>query len=149
MTVLGSDWDFDTHWVSDVGTLDGRLLEWTLPEKQSHPVGFTLNLVDVKKERKVVCCVKIEEYSKGHIQIPSGVIKDQKGLDEMVVVAVSTLQRMRVKIKNEGTGTGTRAVGPEVAGKVDMDFAKNSFKADWQTASVAGGGAGDVSYNMV
>lgn len=136
MNVLGLDWEFDTDWVSDVGTLDGRLLEWTIPKKQSNPVGFTLHLVDVKKERRVICCVKIENYSEGHIQISGGVVKDQRGLDEMVTVAVSVLHRMRGKIRKEGVD----AVGPEVAGKVDTDLAKNSFKAGWQVASLAGGG---------
>lgn len=140
MNILGLHWEFDTDWVSEFGTLDGRPLDWTMPNKQSNPVGFTLHLVDVKKVRRVVCCIKIENYSEGYIQIPGGVVKDQSGLDEMITVAVSMLHRMRSKIKNEGSG----GVGPEAACKVNADFPRNSFQAGWQVANFANGGGGGV-----
>lgn len=137
MNVLGLSWEFDTHWVSDVGTCEGRLLEWTLPKKSDNPVSFTLQCVDRQDKGKIICCVKMDDFSKGYIQTQRGVIKDQKGLDEMVTVAVSMMQRMRTKIRKEGAG----AVGTdtEVDTEMDTDTAKTGFKASWQFGSLAAG----------
>jgi hypothetical protein len=135
MSVLGSEWEFDTHWVSDVGTCQGRHLEWTLPKKECDSLDFTLHCVDTQDNRKVICSVEIENYSRGHIQIPGGVVKDQRGLDEMVTVAVCMLQRVRTKIRNEGAG----AVRGDAAGKLDTGFATNTSKAEWKDDSLASG----------
>jgi hypothetical protein len=138
MNVLGVPWEFDTAWVSNFGTRSGHNFEWTIPEKQSKPVGFTLHLKDNQENNQVICCVKIEDFSLGHIQIPGGLVKDQKGLDEMMCVAISVMHRMRGKIRKEGA----EAVGPEAVGKVDTDLAKTGFKAGWQFSSLASGGGG-------
>ncbi|KUJ23704.1 uncharacterized protein LY89DRAFT_775966 [Mollisia scopiformis] len=93
MPFLNEPWDFEEAWVSDVGTCEGRALQWRLGAKGKK--AFVLECAETNM--KVVCRVVMDTMRSGSINIMVP-FENQKQMDEMVVVAVCFMQRYRIKV---------------------------------------------------
>jgi hypothetical protein len=85
----GSDW-----WSSKEGTLEGHQLQWiTLCGKSNGFPATRIRCFDVTDEYRDVCTVTHKDWRSQRIEIPVHLIGDQRGLDEMVMVAFAALQQ--------------------------------------------------------
>ena len=109
MPYLSESWEYDTDWVSDVGTCAGRKLTWIRANAQElsgrfrkeaggRPPLFVLDCIETNRE--LVARIVVDAMQNARIEIWVE-LQDQKQLDEMVVVSICIMHRMRFKVKKD------------------------------------------------
>ena len=109
MPYLSEPWEYDTDWVSDVGTCAGRELTWIRAnaeelsgrfrkEAGGKPLLFVLDCIETNSD--LVARIVVDAMQNARIEIWVE-LQDQKQLDEMVVVSICIMHRMRFKVKKD------------------------------------------------
>ena len=80
------------RWASDVGTLEGHDLEFK--HMGWWKEGFSTRCHDVDEAWREVCGVAMSNWGTGKLEIPVQIIRDQNGLDEMVVLAMTVILKL-------------------------------------------------------
>ncbi|KAK5047682.1 hypothetical protein LTR84_006347 [Exophiala bonariae] len=91
-------WPFaenNTYWGSDVGTRQDHSLEWKFMGGYKDKGGFVIRLFDVDEAYEDVCNIVMTDHYSGTIEIDALSLKNQDALDEMVTVALATLDVYR------------------------------------------------------
>jgi hypothetical protein len=85
--------EWPQRWASDVGTLVDHELEWKVMGTFKN--GFAIRCHDVDEGWREVAGVVMSEYGNGRFEVPVHLIQSQNALDEMVVIAMTTMQMQR------------------------------------------------------
>lgn len=81
------------RWASDVGTLEDHDMEWQWMGWYRN--GFVVRTLDIEDGYRDTCGVVMHDFDTGKVKIPVHVIRDQNGLDEMVMIAMVAMQMQR------------------------------------------------------